>query len=244
MKLIKKIKTNIRNNDASALVRVIIDAFAQNDWSTDTYLTALITKVSDYSVSLTEALKRLIAYSQLAEKDRVRDLKIRSLFKLVEGYTHIPVAEVKEAALVVYKVLENYGMGIQDENNDAETAEIRSMLKDLSKSDIVAAIAKLQGVAEIITALTAAEDDFESIKLQQAEGEGAKQDLATASKLKKLAVKEINDNLVGYMNTMAKAKPDTYKATAQTIAHLIDESNELIKRRKTESETEADAEVI
>jgi hypothetical protein len=80
------------------------------------------------------------------------------------------------------------------------------------------------------------------VALQQAEGEGAKQDLATASKIKKAAIKELNDNLVGYMNTMAKAKPDTYKATAQTISELIDGNNEKVKRRRTESE--ADAEVI
>jgi|GEM_PF-1663542 len=244
MKLIKKVSTSSRNGDVSALLTLIVGAFAKNDWTADTYLSTVLATVSEYDTSLTEALKRLQVFSQMAEKDRARDMTIRSLFKLVEGYTHIPVAEVKEAAVVVYNVLNHYGLNIRNDDYAGESAEIRSVLNDLGKTDIAAAITKLQGVADLVAVLTTTQKDFETVALQQAEGEGAKQDLATASKIKKAAIKELNDNLVGYMNTMAKAKPDTYKATAQTISELIDSNNEKVKRRRTESETEADAEVI
>ncbi|MDQ2180848.1 DUF6261 family protein [Marinifilum sp. D714] len=244
MTLIKKIAINSRNADTSALLSLILAALAKSDWSTNTFLTSVIGKVTEYNTSLTEAINRLKTYSQIGEKDLVRDLQIRSLFKLVEGYTHIPVAEIKEAALVVYNVLVQYGLEIQHEDNAAETAEVNSMLNDLSKPEVAAAIAKLQGVAEIVAALTAAEKDFETIALQQAEGEGAKKDLATASKLKKAAIKEVNDNLVGYMNTMAKVQPDTFLSTAQTIAELIENNNELVKRRRTKSDEEVEAEAI
>ncbi|WP_461641386.1 hypothetical protein [Labilibaculum euxinus] len=59
-----------------------------------------------------------------------------------------------------------------------------------------------------------------------------KKDLASPSKLKKESITEINDNLVSYMNTMAKVDPTTYEATAKTMAELIDKNNELVKRRK------------
>lgn len=244
MTLIKKIAINSRNADTNALISLILASFAKSDWSTDTFLTSVIAKATEYNTSLTEALNRLQTYSQMAEKDRDRDQEIRSLFKLVEGYTHIPVAEIKHAALVVYNVLEQYGLDIQHDDNAAETAEVNSMLNDLSKPELVAAIAKLQGVAEIVAALTAAEKDFEAVALQQAESEGAKKDLASASQLKKAAIKELNDNLVGYMNTMAKVKPDTYQTTAQTISKLVANNNELVKRRRTKNDEEVEAEVI
>ncbi len=41
----------------------------------------------------------------MAEKDEVRDTQVRDLFKLVEGYTHIPIAEIKEAALLIYSIM-------------------------------------------------------------------------------------------------------------------------------------------
>ncbi|WP_321281389.1 DUF6261 family protein [Marinifilum fragile] len=244
MTLIKKVSTSSRNGDVSALLTLIVAAFAKNDWTADTYLSSVIKTIGEYDTSLTEALKRLQVFSQMADKDHARDMVIRSLFKLVEGYTHIPIAEVQEAAVVVYDVLDQYGLGIQFDDQAKESAEINSLLNDLAKPDIAAANAKLQGVADLVAALTAAQKDFETVALQQAEGEGAKQDLATASKLKKAALKELNDNMVGYMNTMTKVKPDTYKATAQTISELIDSNNEKVKRRRTESEAEADAEVI
>jgi hypothetical protein len=242
MTLIKKVSTSSRNGDISALLTLIVAAFAKNDWTADTYLSSVLSTANKYDSTLTEALKRLQVFSQMADKDHERDKAILSLFKLVEGYTHIPVAEVKEAALVVYNVLNHYGLNIRNDDYAGESAKIRSVLNDLGKADIAAAIAKLQGVADLVTSLTTAQKDFETVALEQAEGEGAKKELDSASKIKRAAIKEVNDNLVGYMNTMAKVQPDTYEATAITLAELIENNNETVKRRRTESE--ADAEVI
>jgi len=242
MALIKKIKTNSRNGDISTLLTLILKAFANNDWRTDIYLTPIIEKINAANTELIEALCRLRVYSQMAEKDRMRDMAIRNLFRLVEGYVHIPIPETKEAASVVSNILEQYGLSIQKEDYAEESASIESLLNDLTKADVVLAIAKLQGVPETITALDAAQKDFENVALKQAEGDHEKKDLASASKLKKESITELNTNLVDYMNTMAKVKPAIYEATAKTIAELIDKNNELVKRRrKTE---EADSELV
>lgn len=240
MALIKKIRTVSRNGDISALLSLILKVLAKNDWSADTYLTPIIEKISAINTSLIEALKRLKVYSQMAEKDHVRDMAIRALFKLIEGYTHIPIVEMKEAALLVEDVLEQYGLNIQNEDYAQESANIESLLNDLSKADIAVAIAKLQGVAETVSVLNTAQKDFENVALQQAEGESTKKDLDSASKLKKESIAEINDNLVGYMNTMAKVNPATYEATAKTIAELIDTNNELVKRRSKTNEPDTE----
>jgi uncharacterized protein YjgD (DUF1641 family) len=236
MVLIKKISSNSRNSEVSTLLTLMLKAFAKSDWSSDPYLTPIIEMANTTNTSLIEALKRLKAYSQMAEKDRIRDMAIRALFNLVEGYTYIPIEEIKEAALVVENVLEQYGLSIQNEDYAEESADIKSLLNDLKQPDILAILPKLQGVPETITVLSTAQKDFEDVALQQAEGESVKKDLASASKLKKKIIKELNTNLVGYMNTMAKVNPDTYKATAQTIAELIENNNELVKRRRKTKE--------
>ncbi|WP_421919044.1 DUF6261 family protein [Marinifilum sp.] len=242
MTLIKKVSTSSRNGDISALLTLIVEAFAKKDWSSDAYLSSEITTIVQHDTSLTVALKRLQQFSQMSEKDHVRDMAIRSLFKLVEGYTYLPIEEQKEAALVVYNVLDHYGLSIQNEDHSEESAELKSLLNDLNKADIVAAIAKLQGVADLVAALTVAQNDFLKVALEKAESDGAKKDLATASKIKRAAIKKLNDNLVGYLNTMAKTQPDSYKVIAQTIAELITNNNEKVRRRRTSNE--ADAEVI
>ena len=240
MALIKKITPSSRNGDVSALLTLILKAFAKIDWSTDTYLSSIIKEISATNTLFIEALKRLKVYSQMAEKDLVRDTVIRDLFKLVEGYIYIPIAEIKEAALVVYNILEQYGLSIKNEDYAEESANIESLLNDLNKPDVVLAIAKLQGVPEILTAASAAQNDFENLALQQAEGESVKNDLASASQLKKGSIVDINNNLVGYMNTMAKVNPDTYEATAKTIAELIDKNNDLVKRRRKTNEPDTE----
>lgn len=242
MALIQKIRTTSRNGDTSALLSLILKAFAQKDWSSTIYLNPIIQKISAANTKLIEALKRLKVYSQMAEKDHVRDMAIKSLFKLVEGYVYIPIAEMKEAALVVENVLEQYGLSIQNEDYAEESADIESLLNDLSKPNVVAATAKLQGLSEAITILQEAQKDFENLALQQAESESVKKDLASASKLKKESIEEINTNLVGYMNTMARVSPATYLTTAKIIAELIIKNNELVKRRRKTNE--ADSEVL
>lgn len=236
MALIKKISTISRNGDTSTLVDLILKEFAKKDWSTDIYLTPIITKISANNTAMIQALKRLKVYSQMAEVDLIRDMAIKSLFKLVEGYVYIPYPELKEAALLINNILEQYGLSIQHGDYAEESADIKSLLNDLSKPDVLIAIAKLQGVTETITAAEVAQKDFDNLALKQAEGESVKKDFASASQLKKEIITDINNNLVGYMNTMAKVNPAVYEATAKTIAELIDNNNELVKRRRKTNE--------
>ena len=172
----------------------------------------------------------------MAKKDHVRNLAVKSLFKLTEGYVYIPIAEMKVAALVVKNILEQYGLSIQNEDYAEKSADIESLLNDLNKPDSMTATAKLLGLSQAITILHKAQKDFEKVALLQAESESVKKDLASASKLKQESIKEINTNLVNYMNTMAKVTPATYLATAETIAELIIKNNELVKRRRKTNE--------
>ncbi|WP_421921260.1 hypothetical protein [Marinifilum sp.] len=80
--------------------------------------------------------------------------------------------------------------------------------------------------------------------MQQAESEVAKKDPANVTKLKKAAIKKLNANIVGYMNTMAKVDPDTCKTTANTIAELKDKNKELVKLCCLKSDEEVDAKLI
>jgi hypothetical protein len=242
MALIRKIRTVSRNGDMSLFLTLILKAFKKNDWSTDLYLTSLINSASATNKLMLEAMDRLVIYSQMAEKDQARDMAIRDLFKLVEGYTHIPIAEMQDAAHVVKNELDLYGLSIVNKDYAEETAEVEILLNALRKPDIAAAAALLQGVPQTITVVDTTEQDFENLMLQQAEddGESVKNDLATATKLKNEAIREINTNMVGYLNAMAKVNPTTYADIAHTIAELIDNNNELVKRRRKANEPDSE----
>ncbi len=240
MALIKKISQASRNGDISTLLTLSLKTLAKNDWSNDVYLTPIIEKLEANNSQMIEALNRLKIYSQMADQDFVRDTILRDLFKLVEGYAHIPMTEIKEAALLVNNIFEQYGLNIQYEDYAEESADIESLLNDLNKTSIATATSKMQGVTETIASLTEAQAKFENLALKQAEGESTKKDLVSASNLKKDSILELNSNLVGYMNTMAKVNPAIYGATAKTIAELVDKNNELTKRRKKTNEPDTE----
>ncbi|WP_372644891.1 DUF6261 family protein [Ancylomarina sp.] len=240
MAMIQKISASSRNGETNALFTLILTTFAKSDWTADLYLKPVLISTQVNSTTLNLAIRRLKAYSQMAKKDEVRDTQIRDLFKLVEGYTHIPIAEIKEAALLLYSIMVQYGLAIINEDYAEESSDIDSLLTDLSQADILIAIAKLQGVSETIAALNVAQKDFENLAVQQAEGDSVKNDLVSASKLKKEMIAEFNGNLRGYMNTMAMVKPEMYEATTKTIAKLVDNNNELVKRRRKTNEPDTE----
>ncbi|MDE5422053.1 hypothetical protein L3073_07510 [Ancylomarina sp. DW003] len=72
MALIKKITPSSRNGDISALLSLILKAFAEKDWSSDAYLTPIIEKTRANDTALIQALKRLKVYSQMSDKPCAR----------------------------------------------------------------------------------------------------------------------------------------------------------------------------
>ena len=74
------VETQTPTTNASGLLSIAIGTgtpvngtFATIDWSADTYLTPIILRTGPNNKQLIEALKRLKAYSQMAEKDDERD---------------------------------------------------------------------------------------------------------------------------------------------------------------------------
>ena len=69
---------------------------------------------------------------QMAALDRQRDTLLTNLFGIVRVQLKSPVQAVKEAAQKLDKALGVYA-GIQNKAADAETAEVRGLLKDLER---------------------------------------------------------------------------------------------------------------
>ncbi|CAG37725.1 unknown protein [Desulfotalea psychrophila LSv54] len=244
MATISKVRESSRNADINNLATRILKEFSKNDWSSDTYLSPILTELTTLDDDFTLALNRLEAYSQLAEKDEVRDEAIRALFYLVDGYTYIPLPKMKEAAAVIDAVLSQYGMGIQREDYSAESARINSLLTDLAEPDIVKAIANLKGMDDSISILATAQEEFENIAMSQGELIAGKESLASATRLKAEVIQITNGSLIEYMNVMSKVKPETFASISADIAQFVKQNNELAKRRtgKKPDEEKAEAE--
>ena len=96
---------------------------------------------------------------QMAALDRQRDTLLTNLFGIVRVQLKSPVQAVKEAAQKLDKALGVYA-GIQSKAADAETAEVRGLLKDLER---YATEATALGLTPVTTELKTINEKFQAI---------------------------------------------------------------------------------
>ena len=96
---------------------------------------------------------------QMAALDRQRDTLLTNLFGIVRVQLKSPVQAVKEAAQKLDKALGVYA-GIQSKAADAETAEVRGMLKDLER---FATEVTALGLAPVTAQLKTVNDEFQKV---------------------------------------------------------------------------------
>lgn len=237
--MIEKIFLKSRTTEIHGTTRTCINAYNQSGFSSDATLAGIFGKLEPKNQELGTAIDRSKAESILAEKDDERDDALRAVGYLVQGYQYYPKQNIRDAANLVKKVFDKYGFKIIKESYVVESSHIVSMLGDLAEPDVLAAIALLKGVDDNIAVLQTAENDFETTRARFAEEEAEEQSLPTASVLKKEVVAIINDELVQFLRFVEQFQHDTYGTFAATIAKIIDDNNEQVKKRaKKDTDTD------
>lgn len=226
----KLLSTSRTTEAADASTRMIV-AFGRWDFETDTHLTGIFNNLIPLTERLTAAIRRIKAESVLQEKNEVRDNSLRGFHYLLLGFMHHPNPEIKAAAVTLENVFDNYGLKITGESYASESALISSLLVDLGKEEYAAPIAAVPGCGDMLESLAIAQHDFEETRVTW-EREKAKEGvIENATELKKEVVAIINENLVVYLSAMQQVNAEIYEEFANTIAVIIAENNETVKRR-------------
>ncbi|MHB8871982.1 MAG: DUF6261 family protein [Candidatus Doudnabacteria bacterium] len=199
---------------------------------TDPYLTTTFGSLDAANLTLSLAIKRSKAESVLEEKDEVRDNKVRALYYLLNGFLYHPAQEIKDAARLLMDLFDNYGLTIVGESYTTESSLIDSLLLDLAKPKYAEAIAALSGCTDLIAQLQTAEDDFEQARIAY-ETEKAKEGMVSnATLVKKEVLNLLNDKIVVYLRGMEQANPAIYGVFVATVAQIIADTNEQVKKRQ------------
>ena len=102
-------------------------------------------------------------------------------------------------------------------------------MEDFSKADAQESIKVLDGVAEILGEIRAAQDAFVKASDEYTASSSAKGE--SASSVKKPLVSAINDRLVPYLTAMAMANGTVYGDFATKAEKEISRVNETVSRR-------------
>ena len=234
--MIEKLINKSRVTEVDAVSTRIMGAYKNSGLSTDPHLVEMFTALNPLSASLTTAINRSKAESTLEEKDEKRDEYVRSLFYLIQGFLHHPDEAIKTAAQKVQKVFDKYGVGITTENFSTESSLIKSLLGDLSATGLKDAIDRLSGCTETVAALQAAQDEFETVRTAWEQKKAQEGTLVNASAIKKEIVDLVNNKLVIYLRAMEIVAETNYGAFARTIAEIISDNNEMVKKRRKKEE--------
>lgn len=212
-------RLRITETDAAsdALVRLFRAAGVQDD-----FLSGAFAELEGLSARLTTAIRQETADSRLDEKDAARDAAVRDLGTLIQGYTAIPVAEKKAAARRLDAVFSKYGKKIVNETYASESSLIESLLEDLGALEAEAKL--LEGVADLVATLRAAQDEFNAANDELTAAKTARGESAT--QVKKELVALVNLKIVPYLGAVggaeayrdfaAKAEAEIVRANAAT----------------------------
>ncbi|WP_372648456.1 DUF6261 family protein [Draconibacterium sp.] len=217
----------------------VIQGYDATTLNTDPNMEVIFGELKPLSALFTSAIRRMKAKSEAQTLDEVREEKMDGWYYLLLSFSHHPDAQIRNAALALLTIFNNYGMEIKKESFTVESSLLNSMLADYSTPEAMANVRFIPQGDIYLAALQEAQDNFESNRLGFEEAQAEEGTLENASALKRQVVDLINNKLVNYLNAMAQINEATYGPYARIVAEIISTNNEVVrKRRNSEDETE------
>jgi len=215
----------------------IIQGFDATTLNTDSTMEQIFSELKPLSVLFTTAIRRMKEKSESKAYDEKRDEKVDAFYYLLLSFSHHPDEQIKNAALYLLTIFDNYGLAVKEESLTRESSLINSLLTDLGKNKALTNIALVPQCDTYVAALQQAQSDFESNRLSFEEALAEEGTLENATALKKEVVTLINKKLVPYLNVMAQINDATYGSYARTVTEIIAANNEIVKKRRNNGET-------
>lgn len=233
-----KVVSGVKNTELDGLSDTFVRLYKANaSAAKDTFVAATMAEIERLSAEITTAILQDKAVSTLEAADAERDKAITALGKVLAGYAALPIAAKQTAAAPLLAVYEKYAKaGITKASYISESSMVESMLEDLAAEPLAAHIAALEGVAESVAAIRAAQDAFTAANDAYVAANESKG--ASASSVKKPLLAAINEKLVPYLNAMQIAKNEDCAAFASGVESEIARVNEAVARRSKKGEIE------
>ena len=228
----EKINSSTRTTDTDNVSSGIIDFYEKNPKLSDhPHLVKIIKNLINVSINLNEAIKRGKSKSILEEKDNDRDNKYRSFYYLISGNTHHPDSTISKPALQIQAILDKYGLEIVKENYSSESSMLTSFINEMKSDVIQQALQPISGGLASFKALEKSQNNFDTTFIDHKEDKASEGTYRNASTLKREVIKIINNQLIGYLNTLQQIDEENFGEFARQVDQLITDNNQIVKQR-------------
>ena len=191
-------------------------------------LDAEITKIDAlYSISQKSELT-----PEIEALDARRDKAINGIVITINGLSYHFDSAKSNAANLLTEALKPYGSGIANLNYVLETAQIESLVADITSKPHLMDAANELGIADWFTELATANTEFNSKYLARTQQLGAANpdNIKALRQVANQKYYDLRDMLDGFYIT--KKKIDPWKKTINELNALIDQYNTLLNNRK------------
>lgn len=236
--MIPKLSSQSRATEVNTASDNILTAYEKGTWDEVPHMLTIFTELKTRNIGLTSAINRSRTKSNLDKMDLLRDEKVKNLNYVLIGSIHHPEMVVNTAGKRLYTRFSKYGLKITQTSYATESSLIDSLLEDLSESEVQPDIAAISGCSTIIAELQTAQNNFKASHFAWEEQKAIEGLTKCATEIKKDVIAIINKQIVLYLNAMYQVDQDLYGELAQTVAQIINDNNETVKKRSKKEDVE------
>lgn len=226
--LSKRVQVSEISAIASRWDTLLLEKCTEND----AYLNNAITDFHSLTVRISEAMNQKVTagYGLL---DQERQNRVRSLSQFLKSFKREKEGEVKDSALLILGIFNNYGMRMLRKGVDGLSGMIDAMLNDFNAPEAKAASDKVPHLNEKIEAVKEANESFKAERLAY---QMRRTELTNSVKSKQLKLQiadMFNDVFIPYFSEKSKIEGGGFTTLYLSLTEIVNEANALVKLRKS-----------
>lgn len=220
--------------EINSIASNILFNLRKKDWSTNNFLSGIITKVETENAMLSDAIGEVRSNRNteiLAEADQIFDKDMICLKNFVEANKYLRDDQKTKNAEEVWKLINAHDSNLIRLGYEKQIVLADSLLVDFDKEEMKAIIASLTGVPEAVENLKLSLANLKALFRQSKEYDAMKENLIAPS-IKKNGIRDIiNHELIPYLDVMNKVEPDVFNETYGVVLEYIESINTKVRSR-------------
>lgn len=233
----RKLPANVRVSELIDVIDRLVDIHTTASIS-DAFLTDTFNELKESFKKLVIAVNQDYAVSDFDKADKERNLAVRQLYNVINGYYSVPIEDHQPTAKIFMDIFQRYGLKILKEPYAVKSGLINSLLSDIRAEMSRHDISQFYGFYETVDNLNTKQNEFDRIRRIYDTSPNKKGQIISATKLKKPIIDAINQKLISYLTAMSVADAKKYKKFTDGVSGVIDSTISSIKKRSSKSEIE------
>ena len=226
--LSKRVQVSEISAIASRWDTLLLEKCTEND----AYLNNAISDFHSLTVRISEAMNQKVTagYGLL---DQERQNRVRSLSQFLKSFKREKEGEVKDSALLILGIFNNYGMRMLRKGVDGLSGMIDAMLNDFNAPEAKAASDKVPHLNEKIEAVKEANESFKAERLAYQMRRTELMNSVKSKQLKLQIADMFNDVFIPYFSEKSKIEGGGFTTLYLSLTEIVNEANALVKLRKS-----------